>query len=87
MRSKSVRKIFVFSISLFSSIKSTQMIDERRALVRSLSEQFFGDGSNHFLCARILLEQIKLDLASGNSLDMYENSFLIISNSFFFLLK
>lgn len=48
------------------------MIDERRAIVRSLYEQFFGDGSNHFLCARILLEQIKLDLASGNTLDMYE---------------
>jgi len=48
------------------------MIDERRALVRSLYEQFFGDGTNHFLCARILLEQIKLDLASGNPLDPYE---------------
>ncbi len=48
------------------------MIDERRALVRSLYEQFFNDGSDHFLCSRILLEQIKLDLASGNTLDMYE---------------
>jgi hypothetical protein len=47
------------------------MIDERRALVRSLHEQFFGDGTNHFLCARILLEQIKLDLASGHPLDAY----------------
>jgi hypothetical protein len=48
------------------------MIDERRALVRSLYEQFYTDGTNHFLCARILLEQIKLDLASGITLDMYE---------------
>jgi len=64
---------FLFTIKLFIlSIKSTQMIDERRALVRSLYEQFFGDGTNHFLCARILLEQIKLDLASGNPLDPYE---------------
>jgi hypothetical protein len=45
------------------------MIDERRALVRSLNEQFFADGSNHFLCARILLERIKLDLAIGKPLD------------------
>ena len=50
------------------------MIDERRALVRSLHEHFFADGSNHFLCARILLEQIKLDLASGNPLDAYVDS-------------
>ncbi|CAF2840340.1 unnamed protein product, partial [Rotaria sp. Silwood2] len=57
-----------------ANIKSTQMIDERRALVRSLYEQFFGDGSNHFLCARILLEQIKLDLASGNTLDTDESN-------------
>ena len=56
------------------SIKSTQMIDERRAIVRALSEQFFGDGSNHFLCARILLERIKLDLASGNLLDTDESN-------------
>jgi hypothetical protein len=48
------------------------MIDERRVLVRSLYEHFFGDGSNNFLCARILLEQIKLDLANGNPLDKYE---------------
>lgn len=52
------------------SIKSTQMIDERRAIVRALYDQFFADGSDHFLCARILLEQIKLDLASGNTLDV-----------------
>ncbi len=58
----------------FFSIKSTQMIDERRALVRSLYEQFFGNGSNHFLCARILLEQIKLDLASGKTLDANESN-------------
>ncbi|CAF3722810.1 unnamed protein product [Rotaria sp. Silwood1] len=57
-----------------ANIKSTQMIDERRALVRSLYEQFFDDGSNHFLCARILLEQIKLDLASGNTLDIDESN-------------
>lgn len=50
------------------------MIDERRAIVRALSEQFFGDGSNHFLCARILLERIKLDLASGNQLDTDESN-------------
>ena len=48
------------------------MIDERRAIVRSLYENFFDDGSNHFLCARILLEQIKLELLSGNTIDMYE---------------
>jgi hypothetical protein len=64
---------FLFKIKIFIlSIKSTQMIDERRALVRSLYEQFYTDGTNHFLCARILLEQIKLDLASGITLDMYE---------------
>lgn len=50
------------------------MIDERRALVRALAEQFLGDGSNHFLCARILLERIKLDLASGKSLDPDESN-------------
>ena len=49
------------------------MIDERRALVCCLSEQFFGNGSNHSLCARILLERIKLDLASGNTLDTNES--------------
>ena len=47
------------------------MIDERRALVRALHEHFYANGSNHFLCARILLERIKLDLASGSTLDMY----------------
>ncbi|CAF1177730.1 unnamed protein product [Adineta steineri] len=57
-----------------ANIKSTQMIDERRAIVCSLYEQFFGDGSDHFLCARILLEQIKLDLASGNTLDIDESN-------------
>ncbi len=57
-----------------ANIKSTQMIDERRALVRSLYEQFFGDGSNHFLCARISLEQIKLDIASGIPLDSNESN-------------
>lgn len=65
------------------------MIDERRTIVRHLNERFFGDGSNHFLCARILLEQIKLDLACGNSLDKYEfgsqtKKMIIIS---FFLLS
>ncbi len=60
-----------------ANIKSTQMIDERRALVRSLYEQFFGNGSNHFLCARILLERIKLDLASGKKLDDDESNNLV----------
>ncbi|CAF2184375.1 unnamed protein product [Rotaria magnacalcarata] len=60
-----------------ANIKSTQMIDERRTLVRSLNEHFFGDGTNHFLCARILLEQIKLDLACGNTLDIDESNNLV----------
>ena len=66
------------------------MIDERRTIVRHLNERFFGDGSNHFLCARILLEQIKLDLACGNSLDKYEfgsqkKKMIIISFFFAFI--
>ena len=68
------RKVRLDGSVLSRSIKSSQMIDERRALVRSLHEQYFGDGTNHFLCARILLEQIKLDLASGNPLDAYVDS-------------
>jgi hypothetical protein len=62
------------------------MIDERRVLVRSLYEHFFGDDSNHFLRARILLEQIKLDLASGKRLDAYE-SFCFHSTNFLFPLS
>ena len=47
------------------------MIDERRALVRCLREHFFADGSNNFLCSRILLEEIKLDLAASIPFDQF----------------
>ena len=46
------------------------MIDERRALLRSLFDEHF-DPNNSYLCARILLEQIKLDLNVGQPLDMF----------------